>query len=683
MPRTLALSALIGILLTYSIPAARAADAVDSVEKALARPVLKKGRPLEEVQRFTEERVPHMPEVRSLADWEAHAKQMRADAFKHVIFRGEAAAWRDARCKVEWLGTRGGGPGYRVLALRYEAIPGLWIPALLYEPEHLAGKVPVVLNVNGHDRPLGKAADYKQTRCINLAKRGMLALNPEWLGMGQLNGKGYDHALINAIDLCGTSGIATHYLAMTRGLDILLAHEHADPARVAVTGLSGGGWQTIFVSAFDTRVTLTDPVAGYSSFRTRVREFSDLGDSEQTPNDLATVTDYSQMTAMMAPRATLLTFNAKDNCCFAAGHALPPLWEAAYPIFHLYGKPDNLRSHVNDIPGTHNYEVDNRQAFYRMVGDHFYAGDPGYDATEIPCTGELRTRAELDLPLPADNADFHTISLAMARPLPREPELPTERAAAEHWQRTRRDRLRDIVRWHDYQLSAKQVGSDTFSGITAKYWDLKVGESWTVPAVELSRGEEEPKGCAILVSEDGKKSLRAAAQSALDAGLRVLALDPFYRGESQIDQRSSLFALLVDTVGNRPLGLQASQLAATARWLKSAHPHETVTIRATGPVMSLAALVAAGVEDLAINRVELEASLGSLKEALEQSVTYSRTPEYFCFGLLVHFDIKQLAALSAPRQVVFHAPSNRARKELAGLKDWYKTLGGEGDPISE
>src|SRR5581483_6049832 len=125
----------------------------------------------------------------------------------------------------------------------------------------------------------------------------------------------------------------------------------------------------------ETRVTLTDPVAGYSSFLTRGQHFSDLGDSEQTPCDLATVVDYTHLTAMMAPKPTLLTFNAKDDCCFAAGHALPPLLEAAGPIFKLYGWPENLRSHVNENPGNHNYGLDNRQAFYRMLGDHWFRGD--------------------------------------------------------------------------------------------------------------------------------------------------------------------------------------------------------------------------------------------------------------------------------------------------------------------
>ena len=154
----------------------------------------------------------------------------------------------------------------------------------------------MVLNVNGHD-PLGKAAVYKQIRCINLAKRGMLALNVEWLGMGQLRTPGFAHGRMNQLDLCGTSGLAPFYLAMERALDVVLKHPYADADRVGVAGLSGGGWQTIWISALDRRVTLSNPVAGYSSLVTRIHHRSDLGDSEQTPTDFATIADYTHLTA--------------------------------------------------------------------------------------------------------------------------------------------------------------------------------------------------------------------------------------------------------------------------------------------------------------------------------------------------------------------------------------------------
>jgi hypothetical protein len=56
-------------------------------------------------------------------------------------------------------------------------------------------------------------------------------------------------------------------------------------------------------------------------------------------------------------------------------------------------------------------------------------------------------------------------------------------------------------------------------------------------------------------------------------------------------------------------------------------------------------------------------------------------PELFCFGLLEHFDVKQLVALAAPRPVVFRQASDRAGKELAGLKRWYGLFGVEFDPL--
>ena len=156
---------------------------------------------------------PAMPAVRNLAEWEKHSEKLRKDVLENVIFRGEAAKWRDAKTKVEWQETIEGGPGYKIKKLRYEALPGLWIPALLYEPTNLKGKVPVSLAVNGHDGT-GKAAEYKQMRCINMAKRGMLVLNVEWFNMGQLKGPGFQHYAMNQLDLCGSSGIAPFYLGM-------------------------------------------------------------------------------------------------------------------------------------------------------------------------------------------------------------------------------------------------------------------------------------------------------------------------------------------------------------------------------------------------------------------------------------------------------------------------------------
>jgi hypothetical protein len=106
-----------------------------------------------------------------------------------------------------------------------------------------------------------------------------------------------------------------------------------------------------------------------------------------------------------------------------------------------------------------------------------------------------------------------------------------------------------------------------------------------------------------------------------------------------------------------------------------------VSLVARGPLASAIALIAAALEPSAIQRVELHESLGSLKQTIEENWSARDQPEMFCFGLLEAFDLVHLAALVAPREVRFASPSERVRREMAPLKTWYQTLGGQFDPI--
>src|SRR5205823_12055970 len=125
----------------------------------------------------------------------------------------------------------------------------------------------------------------------------------------------------------------------------------------------------------------------------------------------------------------------------------------------------------------------------------------------------------------------------------------------------------------------------------------------------------------------------------------VVALDPFYFGESKIVTRDWLFALLMDSLGKRPLGIQASQVAATARWLRTERKSGAVTIEAVGPRSSLFSLIAAALEPDAISGFKGQNGMSSLKEIISRDLTVDKAPELFCFGLLEEFDISELTAL--------------------------------------
>ena len=80
------------------------------VQSLLTRSIIDSNTPLQEVQVFTEARVPMVPSVDSSAEWTKLADRLRKDTLDKVVFRGEAAKWRKEKTKVVWLETIAGGP---------------------------------------------------------------------------------------------------------------------------------------------------------------------------------------------------------------------------------------------------------------------------------------------------------------------------------------------------------------------------------------------------------------------------------------------------------------------------------------------------------------------------------------------------------------------------------------------
>jgi dienelactone hydrolase len=629
-------------ILIILFAAAAMAQTPGGWEGVLGKRILDPKQPMVEVQIYAAGKVPVLPTFGTAQEWRTYSAELRKRILDDVVFRGEAKKWRETLLRAEWQETIRGGSDYEIRKVRIEAVPGLWIAGLLYRPLRLAGKVPAVLNLNGHEEG-GNSIPYIQERCIHLARSGVMALNLEWFGRGQMTGEGYDHYRMPQLDLTGTSGLAVHYLAMRKGLDLLESLAETDRTRMAVTGLSGGGWQTIVLSALDERVALANPVAGYASYVTRTQFEKDLGDAEQTPSDLASVADYTHLTALLSPRWARIANNAFDDCCFVADHALGPIVQAATPIYRLLDVPERFGYHVNYGKG-HNYDQENRESFYRVLRDAFFAGKD-FAVTEKPLEAPVRKAKELEVALPADNLDFHSLALRLAQGLPRTPKIP----AADL-----RKLLRSVTRAPELPVDARITATSTEGDVTVRYWKLQMGGAWTVPAVELAPANA--RSTAILVADEGRGRWSSQVDRLLRSGTRGVAVDPFYCGESKIASHDLLYGLLIACLGDRPLGLQAGQLMAAARWLKQEHPGEAVELAALGPRTGLAALVAGALEPQAIDRLNLERSFASLKEILQKSMTVQSAPELFCFGLLEQFDIPEIAALVSPRPVDFKRP---------------------------
>lgn len=647
------------------------ADLYTVVQSVLSESILGESVPMDELKAHCRKKVPAIPNFTTSKEWEIYAERLRNNLLDKVVFRGLAKGWREAPLRIVYGETIPGGPGYRIKKLRYEAAPGMWIPALLYEPENLNGKVPAVLNPGGH-LARGVAVNHKQLLCINCAKRGMLALNIEWIQTGQLRKNGFVHNRLNQLDLCGTSGLAPFFLNVQRGLDVLLSHPNADADRTAVAGFSGGGWQTIMLAGLDPRVKLANPVSGYSGFMHKILNPDAMGDAEQSPADLGLVADYTHLGALVAPRPMMLTYSRKEPG--AAAYVIPRLIESAKPAYSLYKAEDRLESHVNRFPGTHNFERGNRQAFYYMLAKHFSQQGSRFPVGEIESHSELKSEKELAVPLPTDNADLHTLALAASAGLPREASTPRKTDEIPKWRDLREQELASIVRASKMDCEARAIKSLRKGDIGIVQWSLRVGGEWTVPATELEPAR--PCNTTILIADEGRAATAETAALLVEERRRVVAIDPLLMGESSLKMEDDYrFAIFISCLGDRPVGIQASQIAATVRWLCENRKLGPVTIHAIGPRSSLAALIAACLERKAIGGLILEGCLGSLHEILEQDLVFPAAPELFCFGLLEKFDISSLIELIAPCRVELINPGPSAIKRLTGVFDWYLSLG--------
>ena len=104
-----------------------------------------------QLRQYLYRRIPKLPAPTSAAQWTAESDRLRKHLLNDVLFHGWPRDWVDAPPRFEDLGTIETGRGYRLRKLRYEIVPGFYSTAILYEPEHVSGKAPGILNVNGHE----------------------------------------------------------------------------------------------------------------------------------------------------------------------------------------------------------------------------------------------------------------------------------------------------------------------------------------------------------------------------------------------------------------------------------------------------------------------------------------------------------------------------------------------------
>jgi dienelactone hydrolase len=595
-----------------------------------------------QLQRFILSRVSSLPVVANRSQWVAASAGLREKILNDVIFHGWPRQWVHAPLKFEEVGPASERKGYRLRKIRYEIVPGMMTSALIYEPLDLRGRVPAIINPQGHVRPLTDPIGYRQIRCINFARQGMIAVSPQWIGFGELGAHENKHDFGGHLDLAGANAAGLFYLAIRKALDYLDRHPNVDRGRIGITGLSGGGWQTIMLGALDPRVFAAAPVAGYGSLASNAIQPHDTSEVEEDATDLRDGHDYTHLTALRAPRPTLLIYNAEDSCCFRSEMVKPDLFEGVLPIFRLYGNESNLGWHENIDPGNHNYELDNRLAVYGFFSTAF--GRPAV-REESPADSDVLPYTELRVELPKENRTILSLAKSLAESHKRE--SAGNSAGPGSRPEAQRARLRRIIRYEPVDVQQAWLLSNTKRHFESRSYRLEFSNGLSATAVWMKEGSTPGTApLSVLIHDGGKAALVESATEHLNRGEQVLALDLLFFGDAKPEKPAFAdYALILASCGRRPLGLEAAQLLAAARYFQKLFQAAALRLESTGMRSQVVALTAAAAESGVFSEVRTGEGVSSLRYLLEGPVEYRAAPDLFCLDLYKDFDLDALKRL--------------------------------------
>jgi len=324
------------------------------------------------------------------ADHRREALSTRADAESYI---------RDVREKIQsafgpWpektpLNPRIAGTverdAYKIEKVIFESRPGFLVTANLYLPKGVSGPRPGVVGTCGHSDN-GKANEAYQSFAQGLARLGYVVLLYDPIGQGERL-QYVDRQLKSEVGI----GVPEHLKAGNqqflvgeflgswrawdgiRALDYLLTRKEVDPARIGVTGNSGGGTMTTWLAGIDRRWSMAAPGCFVTTFRRNIENELPADTEQCPPRVLALGLDHSDWLAAMAPNPAIIL--AKERDYFDARGAEESFWRLRR-LYSLLGKEENVGLFIG--PTEHGYTQENREAMYHWFNRA--TGTPGPDA---------------------------------------------------------------------------------------------------------------------------------------------------------------------------------------------------------------------------------------------------------------------------------------------------------------
>ncbi len=409
--------------------------------------------------------------------------------------------------------------GYRILNLCYQSRKDFYVTGNLYIPDG-AGPFPAVLNMHGHWSQ-GRLAPRVQQRGHLLASVGYVCLCVDAFGSGErcITHGEYEyhgHTLGGNLLQFGETLMGAQVVDNMRGIDLLCSLPYVDSERIGACGASGGGNQTMWLAAMDTRVKVAVPVVSVGSFESYVMCPNCI--CEMLPDGL-TFTEESGVLALVAPRALMPCNGMLDaNPAFAPAQMLRSL-DGAKKVYRALGAADKLSCYIFNQP--HGFWPEVQEAMLGWFNLHLKGQGQGRPVTSLPEYQTLSEEAVMVFPKGQRPAKVCNIAEYCQR----------RRAEVEPKRRFCRERLGELLRISPLLGPSLQELSSSDSW---RRFTLSAADGTLLPL--LLRPGQPGKGFVLLSAPYGKPELSDTKilSTVGEAGLGLAIFDVFACGENDL-----------------------------------------------------------------------------------------------------------------------------------------------------
>ncbi len=616
-----------------------------------------------EAFRHLDERDRVIESLRSAADW----KQRQQETYKDLLdIVGPFPKRTPLNPIITGVVER---EGYRVEKVVFESMPQYYVTAAMFIPDNSTNRRPAILNVIGHSTASFRREIY-QVVILNLVKKGFIVLAMDPYGQGEridyfdaekgastVGGPTDIHSYIGSqMFLTGVSPGRYFIWDGIRAIDYLLTREEVDPERIGVTGLSGGGTQTAYISIFDDRVKAAAPSCYITGFR-RLLESIGPQDAEQNfYHAIARGLTHADFLEVRAPRPTLIVATTRD---FFSIQGVRETYAEASKAYAAFGHEDHLLLSEDDY--EHGFTAKNRQATYAFFQRFLdLPGDPSDEPVETLSAEQLNVTATGQLATSFKGRTLFDVHKGAVDRLAAD--LKASRKQQNHHLQEVQIKAKALSGFRPVEHTGAVVfrGRYQRQGYTVELLALSGEGDTVIPMLAFVPEGHGPHPVGIWLHPEGKANDAApggAIERWVQRGRLVLAPDVLGVGETRNTVVNYPLAAHHEAIllGRSLPGLQAGDIARVVKYAQQRPNTDSRDIVALARGTLCPALLHAAAFDQGIRGIILERPLLSYHLVAAHRL-YNCDMRATVAGALTAYDLPDLAASCAPRGLLLVDP---------------------------